>query len=153
MTYSGFTLLTKAFYALSLDELHDLLRLRQEVFVVEQTCPYLDIDGKDPVSFHMLGMYRGNLVSYCRLIPEGVSYPGFTSIGRVITSADVRGKGFGKIMMSEAIKDLSERYPQYPIKIGAQRYLRAYYTSLGFVDQGIEYLEDNIWHIIMVKEC
>ncbi|MEZ4910749.1 MAG: GNAT family N-acetyltransferase [Saprospiraceae bacterium] len=151
MSSNQFSLLIRTFYDLSLDELYEILRLRQEVFVVEQTCPYMDLDNKDQKSLHLLGFYGGKIVSYCRLLPEGVSYPGFTSIGRVITSKEVRGYGFGKIMLQEAIQTLNKLYPKYPIKIGAQKYLNEYYASLGFIDQGIEYLEDNIWHIIMVK--
>ena len=91
-----------------------------------------------------------NLHCYTRLLPEGISYPGFVSIGRVINSAEVRGKGYGKELMSISISKIKELYPEYPIKIGAQTYLKKFYESFGFVDINVAYLEDNIPHIKMV---
>ena len=83
----GITYTTTPFKELSLDELYAIMRLRQEVFVVEQNCPYLDADGKDPLCYHVLGKNeKGELVCYTRLLPDGVSYKGFCSIGRVINA-------------------------------------------------------------------
>lgn len=152
MSSSELTFSIRPFEELSLVELYEIMRLRQEVFVVEQNCPYLDADGKDLDSLHVLGFENKKLCCYCRLLPKGISYPDATSIGRVITSQEVRGKGYGKKMMEAAISTLKMQYPDHPIKISAQKYLKLYYESFGFVDSNIEYLEDNIWHILMVKQ-
>ena len=141
----------KPFDQLSVNELYEILRLRQEIFVVEQNCPYQDADGKDYDSYHLIGRSEdGTLCCYTRLIPEGVSYDNFVSIGRVINSAAVRGKGYGKLLMMESIRLVKEQFPGYPIKIGAQAYLKTFYESLGFQDLNEPYLEDGIPHLIMV---
>lgn len=141
----------KTFDALTVFELYDIMRLRQEVFVVEQNCPYLDADGKDQYGYHVMGKDEGGTVHCCtRLLPEGVSYDGFVSIGRVANSDKVRRRGEGKRLMIYSIDKIRALYPEKPIKIGAQAYLKRFYESLGFIDIGIPYLEDGIPHIIMV---
>lgn len=143
----------KPFDVLDVHELYDIMRLRQEVFVVEQDCPYLDADGKDMFGHHLMGQDEGGrLHAYTRLLPVGVSYDGYCSIGRVITSIDVRSKGEGKILMHQSISKIKSLYPDVPIKIGAQAHLKHFYERLGFTDIGIPYLEDNIPHIIMTME-
>lgn len=140
----------KSFDQLTIHELYKIMKLRQEVFIVEQNCPYLDADGKDLFGHHLMGIDENNeLHCYTRLLPEGISYEGFSSIGRVINSSAVRGKGYGKELMQQSIKKIKELHPSYPIKIGAQAYLKKFYESLGFVDIGIPYMEDGIPHIIM----
>jgi ElaA protein len=142
----------KPFYDLTLDELYDILQIRQEVFVVEQRCHYLDCDGKDRKSLHMIGRSaEGLIVTYCRLLPENVSYQGDVSIGRVLNAASVRGQGAGWQMMQLAIQKCSELWPGKDIRIGAQQYLKAFYGGLGFVQVGDPYLEDDIPHIEMVR--
>ena len=139
------------FYELSLSELYQIMKLRQEVFVVEQNCPYLDADGKDLHGYHVQGKDReGGLHCYTRLLPEGISYSEYTSIGRVINSMDVRGQGQGKQLMNYSIHKIKEIYPNIPIKIGAQTYLKRFYESIGFEDINVPYLEDGIPHILMV---
>ena len=91
---------TKSFNELSIIELYQLLQLRAEVFVVEQNCPYLDLDDKDQKSFHVLGYHNGKLVAYTRLVPIGVSYNVEPSIGRVVTHPSVRSLGYGKLLMN-----------------------------------------------------
>ena len=141
----------KSFHQLSLDELYDILRIRQEVFVVEQRCHYLDCDGKDRLSLHMIGRSEdGHIVAYCRLLPENVSYPGDVSIGRVLNAAAVRGQGVGWQMMQTAIEKCKELWPGKDIRIGAQQYLKSFYGGLGFEQVGEPYLEDDIPHIEMV---
>lgn len=141
----------KHFDQLSTVELYNIMKLRQEVFVVEQNCPYLDADGKDLYGHHLMGIdEHGNVHCYTRLLPEGVSYENFVSIGRVINSSQVRGKGYGKELMQLSISKIKEIYPGFPIKIGAQAYLKKFYESLGFVDLDLPYMEDGIPHIIMV---
>ena len=133
-------------------ELYQIMRLRQEVFIVEQNCPYLDADGKDIYSHQIMGKDENGKIHCCtRLLPEGISYVGFTSIGRVANSAEVRGSGEGRYLMEYSIKMINQLYPNIPIKIGAQQYLKKFYENLGFSDIGIPYLEDGIPHIIMVR--
>jgi ElaA protein len=143
----------KKFDDLSLKELYGLMKLRQEVFVVEQNCPYLDADDKDLYGYHVMGKdHNGCIVCCTRLLPEGVSYDGFISIGRVTNGLSVRGTGEGKKLMNFSIDTIKKLYPNKPIKIGAQTYLKRFYENLGFVDLNQPYLEDGIPHIIMAME-
>lgn len=140
------------FHNLTPAELYDIMALRQEVFVVEQNCPYLDADGKDPASWHLMGRNeQGQLLCYTRLLPEGVSYPGFTSIGRVVSSPAARGTGAGRVLMHRSIEMCRHLFGDWPIKIGAQTYLLRFYESFGFESTGEEYLEDGIPHTKMVR--
>ena len=126
---------------------------RQEVFVVEQNCAYLDADGRDLTGWHLMGQNtEGVLVAYSRLLPIGVAYDNYASIGRVICSAKARGLGYGKILMTESILQIKKRFPNQPVKIGAQSYLLKFYQSLGFNQCSDIYLEDGIEHIYMLKE-
>lgn len=140
---------TKSFSELSTLELYQLLQLRAEVFVVEQNCPYLDMDDKDQKSFHVLGYDQGKLVACTRLVPQGVSYEKEPSIGRVVTHPSVRKLGYGKLLMAYSIKECKERFNSNVIVIGAQQYLDRFYRELGFVPEGDLYLEDNIPHRTM----
>lgn len=147
------TFLCLPFNALSPYQLYEIMALRQEVFVVEQNCPYQDCDGKDLHSWHLMGHdAAGKLVCYTRLLPEGLSYQGYTSIGRVVSSPAARGTGIGKILMRESIQKCRELFGNQAIKIGAQSYLLAFYESFGFVSTGEEYLEDGIPHTKMTLE-
>jgi len=141
----------KSFDALSNNELYELLKLRSEVFVVEQNCVFLDMDDKDQHCFHLLG-YKGDLLAaYTRIVPKGVAYENYDSIGRVVTSPKVRGEGRGKELMEESIVRLQQLYGTVPIKIGAQLYLKKFYESLGFEQSGEVYDEDGIDHIPMIR--
>jgi ElaA protein len=143
------------FHELSLRELYDIMVLRQEVFVVEQNCPFLDADGdKDFLSHHLtIRNKEGALWAYTRLLPEGVAYEGYTSIGRVVNHSDARGSGVGKELMEHSITWVEKLFgTEYPIKIGAQTYLLHFYEKFGFVSTGEEYLEDGIPHTKMVKK-
>jgi ElaA protein len=132
-------------------ELYEALALRQEVFVVEQNCPYQDCDGKDQESWHLFGRNAaGKLIAYTRLLPEGLSYAGYTSIGRVVSSPAARGTGAGRDLMNKSIQMTRELFGDLPIKIGAQSYLLRFYESFGFQSTGEEYLEDGIPHTKMV---
>lgn len=142
----------KPFEELTRAELYALLALRQEVFIVEQHCPYLDADGKDQSAWHLLGMTTdGQLATYSRLLPVGVSYEGYVSIGRVITAPFARNRGLGRPLMEAAIGWVEAQWPSERIKISAQAHLQGYYTSVGFRVQGEVYLEDGIPHIGMVR--
>ena len=133
-------------------ELYEILALRQEVFVVEQNCPYQDCDGKDLQSWHLMGRNEsGKLICYTRLLPPGVSYPGYSSIGRVVSSPLARGTGAGKILMERSIEFCTHLFGPGPIKIGAQSYLLKFYEGFGFVSTGEEYLEDGMPHTKMIR--
>lgn len=138
------------FNELSLQQLYDILQLRQEVFVVEQDCPYLDADGLDQKAWHFMRYEGKKLVAYTRLLPAGVAYSDYAAIGRVITSSTVRGKGYGRHLMLASIQQTKTLFPEAPIKIGAQCYLLKFYQSLGFAPVGEEYLEDGIPHTAMI---
>lgn len=138
------------FHDLSLYELYDLLRLRQEVFVVEQDCPYLDADGKDRQAHHVIFKKESEIIAYTRLLPPGCSYENYASIGRVVNSAKVRGEGVGIDLMKFSIVKCNELFPGKPIKISAQVYLEKFYKGLGFQETGDRYLEDDIPHMSMI---
>ena len=140
----------KSFDELTTAELYAILQLRAEVFVVEQECPYLDMDGKDQSSMHLMGWTESFLGAYTRILPAGLAFDE-ASIGRVVTSPKLRRTGIGKILMEETLRQLYMLYGQVPVRIGAQRYLEKFYESLGFVKEGEMYLEDNIEHIEMLK--
>lgn len=138
------------FDELSTKDLYELLRLRQEVFVVEQECPYLDADGSDYDSYHLMGRDEsGRIQAYTRLVPKGISYENYASIGRVATSKAVRGQGMGRVVMQKSLEAIRSLFPDDPVKISAQCYLITFYESLGFQVVGEEYLEDDIPHIGM----
>ena len=146
--------LIKKYEDLSLNELYDIMVLRQEVFVVEQDCPYLDADGKDKIAWHVMLTDGDNneLMAYTRLLGPGVSYDSYSSIGRVVSSAQGRGKGYGKSVMEASIKSILDLFPDHSIKISAQSYLLKFYNDLGFKEVGEEYLEDGIPHMGMIRE-
>ncbi len=142
----------KTFSELTNEELYKILQLRNEVFVVEQNCPYQDCDNKDFKAHHFSAWEDGVLVAYTRLLPKGVSYDTGASIGRVLTSPKARGQKLGKELMQKSIDKIYDLYGQTPIIIGAQLYLKRFYESFSFVQQGNSYLEDNIPHIMMEKK-
>ncbi len=144
--------LCKPFQQLTLQELYSAMMLRQAVFVVEQDCPYLDADGKDQVGWHLLGYDEGQLGAYARLLPVGVSYEAYPSIGRVVTSAQFRRGGFGLLLMQEAVQQSERLFGKTAIKLSAQQYLVKFYQRFGFETVGAGYLEDGIPHIAMVRE-
>ena len=139
-----------AFAELNVDLLYAILALRQEVFVVEQTCYYLDADGKDQEALHVVGLQEGKLVAYTRVLDRGVAYPDYASIGRVVTSPAVRGQGLGRPLMQESLRVLYAHYGEQPVKISAQAHLQKFYGSLGYWGVGEVYEEDGILHRGMV---
>lgn len=143
----------KKFEDLSGEEVYAIGALRQEVFVVEQNCPYLDFDYKDQTCYHVLATNKeGQLVAYTRLVPKGVSYENDIAIGRVVTSPLVRSNGLGRILMEQSIAYCWMVWGKQNIRISAQDYLLKFYISLGFIDTGKKYLEDNIPHTEMYLE-
>ncbi len=141
----------KKFSDLTVEELYQILRLRNEVFVVEQNCVYQDCDGKDELSYHLCGWKDGNLKAYTRLLSPGISYPNAASIGRVVTSPSIRAQSIGKQLMSESLENLYRLFGNVQVTIGAQLYLKNFYESFSFVQNGEIYLEDGIPHITMEK--
>ncbi len=139
---------TKTFEQLSNAELYDVLKLRSEVFVMEQQCLFLDMDDLDKKAHHVLGYYQNKLAAYSRLFEPGITYP-VASIGRVVTHNSVRKFSFGKQLMSYSINEISRLYNTLDITIGAQCYLKTFYNNLGFIEVGQMYLEDDIEHIKM----
>lgn len=142
----------KKFEELSPYELYAILRLRSEVFVVEQHCVFLDQDNKDQNCWHYTGYIGNQLAAYVRILPAGISYEE-ASIGRVVTSPLYRRYGIGRKLMINAIEATRELFGNQPIKIGAQLYLQKFYSSLGFVNCGDIYLEDGIEHIEMILDA
>jgi ElaA protein len=138
------------FEGLGVDNLYDALQLRSRVFVLEQG-PYLDADGLDRQSWHLLGRdAAGALVSYLRVVDPGVKYDE-PSIGRVVTSPETRGGGSGRALMTEGLAGCERLWPGRAIRISAQAHLERFYGSLGFVRVGPNYGEDNIPHVEMLR--
>ena len=140
----------KKFDDLSPLELYKIMQLRNEVFVAEQNCVYQDADNKDQSSWHFMGWGDDKLIAYTRILPPGLVYAG-ASIGRVVTSPSARRGGIGRELMKKSIEQVKKLFGKIPVKIGAQLYLKKFYTSLGFQPTSEIYLEDNIEHIEMVK--
>ncbi|GGB04916.1 GNAT family N-acetyltransferase [Puia dinghuensis] len=139
----------KYFDQLTTEELYAILRLRSEVFVVEQNCVFLDMDNKDMHCHHVMG-WRGDLLAgYSRIVPAGISYVE-SSIGRIVTSPAARGAGVGRELLIKSIDQLYTLHGKRNIRIGAQYYLKRFYESFGFVQKGEIYLEDGIEHIEML---
>lgn len=143
----------KRFNELTLDQLYELLQLRSEVFVVEQTCYYQDLDDKDrhPGALHLLAYHDNRLVGYLRILPQGVSYPKHMSIGRVVTSDAIRGQGAGHQLLHQGVAFCISANAELPIKLSAQEHLQDYYARQGFVRVSDVYLEDGIEHVAMVR--
>ena len=139
----------KPFPTLTPHELYALLRLRSEVFVVEQKCVFLDLDNKDIYCHHLMLFDNKQLISYARLVPPGISYREI-SLGRVVTAKEARNKGAGKKLMKLAVEYCRKIFGDGPIRIGAQHYLEKFYTEIGFTATGDIYDEDGIDHIEMI---
>jgi ElaA protein len=135
----------KKFSDLSLNELYDMLRLRSEIFVVEQTCVYNDLDGLDKVAVHQFLRKDGEIVAYSRLLKPGTRFPEY-SIGRVVVKQSERGTGLGQAMMEEAKRYIVKEWGATKIKVSAQSYLQRFYENLGFAIVTEMYQEDGIPH-------
>lgn len=140
----------KNFDTLSVPQLYQIMRLRAEIFVVEQNCVYQDLDDKDQKALHLFGEIEGAIVAYCRLFKAG-DYFDFASIGRVVVAANFRDKKFGHELMNQAIAATEKYFGEQNITISAQLYLKKFYESHGFIPTSEMYLEDDIPHIQMQK--
>lgn len=132
--------------------LYAALRLRQNVFIVEQGVPYADIDGKDAQSLHLLGLHDDEVIAYLRALPPGLFEPGYASFGRVVVATKMRGRGLGRQLIKTYLDHFKNEDNEIPIKISSQAYLEDFYSSFGFISAGEPYIEDLIPHIAMIKD-
>ncbi|MEM7054277.1 MAG: GNAT family N-acetyltransferase [Pseudomonadota bacterium] len=141
------------FDELSNDELYRILRARVEVFVVEQNCPYAELDGLDGAALHVSCLDSdqsdATLLAYARILPAGHMFDE-VAIGRVLTVESGRGLGLGRVLMRRALDVVVDRFGSVPVRISAQQYLERFYASIGFVVDSDVYLEDGIPHLQMV---
>ncbi|HEY4623819.1 MAG TPA: GNAT family N-acetyltransferase [Solibacillus sp.] len=145
----NFTL--KTFNQLTNTELYNILQERTNVFVVEQNCPYPEVDGKDVQSYHLYKEDNGEIVAYLRILPPGVSYAEL-SIGRVLVKKEYRGQKLARELMAYALQFIEEELNETTVKIQAQDYLRNFYSSFGFEAISEVYLDDGIPHVDMLLE-
>ena len=141
----------KSFDELSNLELYHILQLRSEVFVVEQNCVYQDMDGKDSKALHVIGTKDNEIIAYTRIFKPG-DYLDHASIGRVVVKKPMRVGGYGKEIMLASIKAIEDNFKETTIHLSAQTYLQKFYEDLNFKAVGETYLEDDIPHILMIKE-
>ncbi len=134
---------------MTVPELYGVLRLRSEVFVLEQACAFQDLDGADQSALHLQGHAGDRLVAYARCLRPGVKFAE-ASVGRVVTHAGSRGSGIGHVLVERAIACVVERWGAQPIRIGAQARLKDFYEGHGFSDLGVPYVEDGIDHLEML---
>jgi len=147
---SELSLTVARFDDLSARDVHDALRLRQDVFIVEQDCVFHEIDGRDPLAWHVLGRRDDRLVAYSRVFEPGVVGVE-ASIGRIVTDPSVRGSGLGHQLFRESLRVVERVAPGAPIRLAAQHHLERFYGGYGFVGIGDKYIEDGIYHLDMVR--
>ncbi|MDB4212694.1 GNAT family N-acetyltransferase [Flavobacteriaceae bacterium] len=131
------------------ERLYEILKLRLEVFVVEQKCAYQDLDNKDEKALHLVGEENNKIIAYTRIFRKGDFFKN-PSIGRVLVKKEYRNKDYGRIIMRRSIEKLKEDPKEEKIELSAQKYLLKFYSELGFEKKGEEYLEDNIPHVKMI---
>lgn len=141
----------KSFDELTVPEFHEIIKARIDVFVVEQNCPYHDLDGYDEKAIHLWAEKDNMVLAYCRIFDKGIKYSE-TSIGRVLTSEKGRGKNLGKQLIQYAVETIENRFKTSEVRISAQDYLLKFYSYFGFEDTGKKYLEDNIPHTEMFRK-
>lgn len=140
---------TKTFDTLSAYQLYNILRLRIDVFMIEQNCLYSECDGKDFKAKHLLGFLGDELVAYARIIPPGITSNN-SSIGRIVVAPTHRNIGIGNLLVKKSIEELRSEYPSSTIEISAQSHLQTFYEEFGFTKGNEdEYLEDGILHVKM----
>ena len=131
------------------DRLYEILKLRSEVFVVEQKCAYQDLDNKDEKALHLVGEENNKIIAYTRIFRRGEFFKN-SSIGRVLVKKEYRNKDYGRKIMISSIEKLKKDPKEEKIELSAQKYLLKFYSELGFEKIGEEYLEDNIPHVKMI---
>ncbi len=142
--------IAKEYSELSKEELHTILRLRLEVFVVEQNCPYQDIDNKDHKAIHIMGIKDNEIIAYSRIFKAKDCYE-HASFGRVLVKKSERGLGYANELVQFTIDTMEKEFGSETIQISAQTYLKKFYKSHGFSAKGEAYLEDGIEHIDMYR--
>lgn len=141
--------IVKHFNELTTTELYAILKARVNVFVVEQNCPYPELDDKDLDAWHVYFIDQENIVAYLRVLAPGVSFKE-ASLGRVLTT--VRGKGWGKKIVEAGIEVAKEKYQTECLRIEAQCYAQGFYEKFGFKQVSEPFLEDDIWHMEMLRQ-
>ncbi|MGG7439896.1 GNAT family N-acetyltransferase [Chryseobacterium arthrosphaerae] len=141
----------KTFDEFTVPELYAVLKARIDVFVIEQNCPYPDLDNYDQKAVHIWAEEDGQVLAYCRVFDKGIKYEE-TSIGRVLTTKQARGKSLGKLLIQYAVETIENRFHTPEIRISAQDYLLRFYGGFGFEDTGKKYLEDDIPHTEMIRK-
>lgn len=141
----------KSFEELTTPELYEIIKARINVFVIEQNCPYPDLDDYDQQALHLWAEQDKNILAYCRIFDKGIKYPE-TSIGRVLTTENGRGKSLGKQLIQYAVETIENRFHTREVRISAQDYLLRFYSGFEFEDTGKKYLEDNIPHTEMFRK-
>lgn len=141
----------KTFSELNTKELYAIIKARVNVFVVEQDCPYPDLDDNDQKAIHLWAEKEGEVLAYCRIFDKGIKYAE-TSIGRVVTTEKARGTGLGKQLIKYALEIIQNRLGTLEVRISAQDYLLKFYSDFGFQDTGKKYLEDKIPHTEMFRK-
>ncbi|WP_053217446.1 GNAT family N-acetyltransferase [Virgibacillus senegalensis] len=141
--------ISKSFEELDTEELYTIIRTRIDVFVVEQHCPYPELDGHDYQAVHLFCKDGESIVAYARLLPKGTVYE-YASIGRVLVHKSYRGSGYAKQLLQKAISHITEEWQETTIKIQGQEYLRHFYASFGFKEISEVYLDDGIPHVDML---
>lgn len=136
----------KTLAELTQHELYEILRTRQDVFVVEQNCPYADIDGTDAKWMHVFAEQDGRILAYARLRLQNEKQEPIARIGRVLVKNNARGQGLARELMRRAVEYIHTSAPERTIELSVQVYLLDFYRSFGFVEVNYEYLEDNIPH-------
>ena len=140
----------KSFQELSLEEFHDIIALRIQIFIIEQNCPYQEVDGKDKLAHHLFFKNEmDEIIAVTRILPQGISYPE-VAIGRVVVHEDYRGTGLGNQLMADSMNFVKDEYGKVPVRLSAQKHLENYYGNHGFKSTGKEYLEDGIPHVEML---
>lgn len=140
----------KGFEEITTSELYEIIKARVDVFVVEQDCPYPDLDGYDQRALHIWAEEDKSVLAYCRIFDKGIKYPE-TSIGRVLTTEKGRGKSLGKQLIQYAVETIENRFLTSEVRISAQDYLLRFYSGFGFEATEKKYLEDNIPHTEMFR--
>ncbi|WP_278378468.1 GNAT family N-acetyltransferase [Chryseobacterium arthrosphaerae] len=141
----------KTFDEFTVPELYAVLKARIDVFVIEQNCPYPDLDNYDQKAVHIWAEEDGQVLAYCRVFDKGIKYEE-TSIGRVLTTEQARDKSLGKLLIQYAVETIENRFHTPEIRISAQDYLLRFYGGFGFEDTGKKYLEDDIPHTEMIRK-
>jgi ElaA protein len=141
----------KTFEEFTVPELYAVLKARIDVFVIEQNCPYPDLDDYDQKAVHIWAEENGKVLANCRVFDKGIKYDE-ASLGRVLTTDAARGKNIGRQLMKYAVETIENRFHTSEIRISAQDYLLKFYSEFGFVDTGKKYLEDDIPHTEMLRK-